>query len=71
MHSQMLKQSLSETASTELFSEIKALTDAPTDAVAVSIYMRRHGFFMTGLFHMAQQIQLALYRQVGGRLFIH
>lgn len=49
---------LSETASTELFSEIKALTGAPTDAVAVSIYMRRHGFFITGLLHMTSKFNL-------------
>ncbi|WP_252505034.1 IucA/IucC family C-terminal-domain containing protein [Sporosarcina sp. Marseille-Q4943] len=49
---------LSETASTELLSEIKALTDAPTDAVGASIYMRRHGFFMTGLFHMLSKFNL-------------
>lgn len=49
---------LSETASTELFSEIQALTGAPTDAVAASVYMRRHGFFMTGLFHMLSKFNL-------------
>ena len=49
---------LSETASTELFSEIKALTGAPTDAVAASVYMRRHGFFLTGLFHMLSNFNL-------------
>jgi len=49
---------LSETASTELLSEIKALTGAPTDAVAASVYMRRHGFFMTGLFHMLSKFNL-------------
>jgi ferric iron reductase protein FhuF len=49
---------LSETASTELFSEIKALTGAPTDAVAASVYIRRHGFFMAGLFHMLSKFNL-------------
>ncbi|WP_339252534.1 hypothetical protein NSQ43_01850 [Sporosarcina sp. FSL W8-0480] len=49
---------LSETASTELFSEIQALTGAPTDAVAASVYMRRHGFFLTGLFHMLSKFNL-------------
>ena len=49
---------LSETTSTELFSEIKALTGAPTDAVAASVYMRRHGFFLTGLFHMLSNFNL-------------
>jgi len=49
---------LSETANAELFSEIKALTGAPTDAVAASVYMRRHGFFMTGLFHMISKFNL-------------
>lgn len=49
---------LSETASTELFSEIQTLTGAPTDAVAASVYMRRHGFFMTGLFHMLSKFNL-------------
>ncbi|MFS0690793.1 hypothetical protein AB1K89_16270 [Sporosarcina sp. 179-K 8C2 HS] len=49
---------LSETASTELFSEIQTLTGAKTDAVAASIYMRRHGFFMAGLFHMLSKFDL-------------
>ncbi|MGN7388851.1 hypothetical protein [Sporosarcina sp. SAFN-015] len=50
---------LSETASTtKLFLEIKALSESPTDAVAASIYMRRHGFFMTGLFHMLSKFNL-------------
>ena len=49
---------LSETASTELFTEIKALTGASTEAVATSVYMRRHGFFLTGLFHMLSNFNL-------------
>ena len=49
---------LSETDSTELFSEIKALTGAPTDAVAASVYIRRHGFFMAGLFHVLSNFNL-------------
>ncbi|MDN4608849.1 IucA/IucC family C-terminal-domain containing protein [Sporosarcina highlanderae] len=49
---------LSETAITELFSEIQTLTGASTDAVAASVYMRRHGFFLTGLFHMLSKFNL-------------
>ena len=52
------KKYLSEPATTDLFSEIQALTDAPTDAIALSVYMRRHGFFMTGLFHMLSNYNL-------------
>ncbi len=49
---------LSERATAELFLEIQALTGAPTDAVAASVYMRRHGFFMAGLFHMLSKSNL-------------
>lgn len=52
------KSILSEAASTVLFAEIKTLTGAPIDAVAASVYMRRHGFFLTGLFHMLSKFNL-------------
>lgn len=52
------KAILSDTVSNELFLEIHAFTGTPTDAVAASVYMRRHGFFMTGLFHMLSKYNL-------------
>lgn len=49
---------LSELGSHILFEKIHELSGAPTDTVAASIYMRRHGFFIAAQLHLISEHNL-------------
>jgi hypothetical protein len=49
---------LSEPGSDKLFEIIQSLSGAPTNTVAASVYMRRHGFFMAAQLHLISEHNL-------------
>ncbi len=49
---------LSESGSEKLFEKIHGLSGSPTNTVAASIYMRRHGFFIAAQLHVMSEHNL-------------
>nr|WP_255485872.1 hypothetical protein [Sporosarcina sp. BP05] len=49
---------LSEAGSGKLFEMVQRLSDAPTNTVATSVYMRRHGFFIAAQLHLMSEHNL-------------
>ncbi|MEK4405683.1 MULTISPECIES: hypothetical protein [unclassified Sporosarcina] len=49
---------LSESGCDKLFEIIQSLSGAPTNTVATSIYMRRHGFFIAAQLHLMSEHNL-------------
>jgi ferric iron reductase protein FhuF len=49
---------LFESGSDKLFEKVTGLSGAPSDTVAASVYMKRHGFFMAAQLHLMSEHNL-------------